>query len=121
TEVVGLELERVGHAQVGERPTAVARILLIVVPVLDPDADIAMGLVEDLFRVVLAAVGGAGVFVPLDAGEAADPGDDAAELVGLLPGGVEGSDAARGKAGDSAAVGILAEVVLRRDGRQKLV
>ena len=84
-EVVGLELEGVGHTDVCERPATVAVVLLIVVAVLNPDADVAVWFAENLFGIVLAAVGDGGVFVPLDAGEAADPGDDATELVGHLP------------------------------------
>src|SRR5215472_2755126 len=37
-EVVFLQLQSIGHADIGQRPTAVARILLILGPVLQPDA-----------------------------------------------------------------------------------
>ena len=65
--------------------------------------------------IVLAAVRIGRVLFPLNAGEAADPGDYAAELVGHLPGGVEGADATGGEAGDRVAVGVFAEIVFGGD------
>ena len=58
--------------------------------------------------------------LPLDAGEAADSREHAAELVRHLPGGVEGADAARRIARHRAAVAIFADVVLFGDQRQDL-
>src|ERR1700754_4499920 len=51
----------------------------------------------------------------MNAGKAADPRDDASELIGLLPRSVERADTTGGEAGDGATVGILANVVFGCD------
>jgi hypothetical protein len=75
----------------------------------------------EFFRIILPAFRNREIFFPLDAGEAANPGDCAAELIGHLPRGIEEADATRGKADDGAAIGVFADVVLRRDPRQKFI
>src|SRR5271156_5370756 len=105
-EIVILQLQCVGHADVGQGPASVTIVLMIVGAVLQPYAKIARGLAQNLLRIVLAAVGDGRIFLPLDAGEAADPGDYAAELIGHLPGGIKEADTARGEAGNGATVGV---------------
>src|SRR5260370_10897676 len=111
-EVVALELQRVGKAEVGQRPAAPTVMFDVFGAVLQPNPNITLGLAQDLIWIVLAAVLHVWIFPPLDAGETTDPRNHPAELIGHLPGRVEGADAARRKAGDRAAVSILADVVL---------
>src|SRR6266436_5227814 len=113
-KIVILGVEGVGHAEIIERPIAVAKVE-IVGTVLEPYANVAMRFAESFFGIVLAAVGIGWIFFPLNGGEAADPGDHAGELIGHLPGGVEGSDAAGGKSGDGMAVAVFAEIIFCRD------
>ena len=82
---------------------------------MQPHANVALGLTQDFFWIILTSIRNIGIFLPLDADKGANPGDDAAELVGHLPGGVEGADSARRKPGDGVAVTIFAEVVFGRD------
>ena len=119
-EVILLEFEGIGHAKIGERPTAVTK-LQIAGAVLQPNAQVASRFTQDFVGVVLATVRDRGVFLPLDGGEAADPGNDTAELIGQLPGCVERANATGGESGDGAAVGVLAEVVLCGDVAKNLV
>src|SRR4051794_39042249 len=99
-EIVFLELQRIRKLNVLEGPTAVI-VLEILRAVLEPDADVALRLFADLVGIDVAAVEDSRF--PLDAGEASDAGEDAAELLRLKPGGVERADSAGGLAGDRAA------------------
>src|SRR5579871_4353892 len=92
-KIVVFGLERVGHAEIVERPIAIAEVEVFGT-VLEPDADVAMRFTKNFFGKVLTAIGIGRIFFPLDRGEAADPGDDAAEFVRELPSGVEGGDSA---------------------------
>lgn len=105
------EFEGCGHVLVGDPPTA-ELVIDIVFAVLEEDADGAAEL-EELFF-LWGVVGFVGVFeagladgrrvdvAAADVGEAADVGDDFLELVGAVPGGGEGADAAAAVAADGA-------------------
>src|SRR5437773_1487381 len=58
---------------------------------------------------------------PLNAGEAADVREHAAELIVLLPRGIECANAAGRDAGNRAAIGVLTDVVLCLDVGQNLI
>src|ERR1700678_3992325 len=120
-KIVVLQLECIGHADVGQRPASITIVLLIVGTVLQPYTEVVRRLAQDLFRVVLAAIRDGRVFLPLDAGEAAYPADHATELIRHLPGGVEGTNAARRQTGKGMTVSVFADVVLSRGLGQKLV
>src|SRR5260370_6467423 len=120
-EVVALELQRVGKAEVGQRPAAPTVMFDVFGAVLQPNPNITLGLAQDLIWIVLAAVLHVWIFPPLDAGETTDPRNHAAELIGHLPGRVEGADATRREAGDRAAVSILADVVLGGDPSEHFI
>src|SRR5229473_2450571 len=113
-EVVLLKLQSIGHAQVSERPVAIAKVEIFGA-ILQPYTDVALRFAENLVWVVLAAIQHGRIFFPLDARVAANPGNDAAELIGHLPSGIERADSAGRESGDRAAVAVLAEVVLRGD------
>ena len=91
-EVVFAHLQRVGHLQILIRPTAVV-ILEIFTAVLQPDAEVALGLLADLKGIDVAPIQFAGL--PLNAGKATNAGEHAAEFVGHEPGDIEGADATR--------------------------
>src|SRR6266852_5333184 len=111
-EIILAHLERIGHLNVLQRPASMI-VFQIFGAILQPDSDIALvGLFADQKRVVVATqnvFARIGLIVPpLNAGETADVRKNAAELVILLPGGIEGTNSTRRDARDSAAVGISA-------------
>src|SRR5258708_6162574 len=89
--------------------------------VVQPHAKIAVRFAQNFSRIILAAIGNLGIFLPLDAHKRTDPGDDAAELVRHLPCGVESANAAGGKASDGVAVSVFAKIVFGGHVRKNLV
>src|ERR1019366_5078809 len=77
-KVVTLQFKRIGHAYIGEGPASVADFQ-VVGTVLKPDADVAARLAENFILIVLTTVCNSWSLFPLDAAEAADPGNYPAE------------------------------------------
>src|SRR5262245_32519576 len=111
-------LERVRHLDVLQRPASVI-VLEVARAVLKPDKDVALRLLPNLEWVDVTAV--LRSWMPLNAGEAANAREYAAELVRLLPCGVECTDASGRVTGDGAAVPIRPQVVSLRRERQYLL
>src|SRR5215204_2479878 len=89
--IVAGEGERLGHLLVGERPVAVL-VVEVVGPVLEEDADWLARRLADERRIIVAALAQRRPTGDVD--EAADPGEDFAELIGALPGDREGANTA---------------------------
>src|SRR3569833_1971820 len=90
--VVAFGLERISELDVLHDPASGADVFLIVRAILQPDADVLFRLAADEDGVDAAS--GGTVRRNLEGVEAADPAQDAGELVGMTVGGIEGADAA---------------------------
>src|SRR5215831_6479842 len=116
--------ERVHHLAVLQRPAPVI-VLQVFRTILQPDADVALRPLTYQKRIIVAAenvfAGIRLIVPPLDAGKAAHVREHTAELIVLLPRGIEGADASRGDAGNGPAVSVLTDAVLRLDVSQNLV
>src|SRR5271157_3875625 len=113
-EVVLGHLQRVCQPDIRQWPTSIAD-LHVPGTILQPDTNVSFWLSQHFFRIILSPVGIRRIFLPLNAGEAADPGNYAAELVGHLPRGVERADSSRRQPRDRPAVRVLADIVFSRD------
>lgn len=114
-KVIALHFQRIGETDVGQRPAAVLFQLQVLGTILKPNAQITVRFVQDFFGKILTAIRNRGIFFPLDAREAPDPGDDATKLIGHLPRRIEGANPAGRKARNRAAVSVLANIVFSFD------
>src|SRR5580700_2051304 len=119
-KIVALQLQRIGETNVRERPASVTFQLQVLATVLQPHAQIAVRFMQNFLWKVLAAIWNRGIFLPLNAGKAANPGDHPAKLIRHLPRRIEGTNPARGKASNRAAVSVLADIVFGLDFCQHL-
>src|SRR5580765_6864888 len=108
-KIVLLRFQRIGHSQVRERPIAVAQIQVFRA-LLQPNANVAFWLPQDLIGIVLPAIRHSRILFPLNSAEAAYPGNHAPELIRHVPSSIEGANSAGGQTGNGPAVGILAQV-----------